>query len=221
MRDYIPNLQNVNRNLLYKGQLWVQYLKTCTCKVQFKGHCVASTYTSKIFRTQLSFSWCSQRLQGPLFSNMRSFFFDLLLSQSSVHFLQLLINSYISFPAAIAFCSFTKVHLTFFSSGGGEDEGRIHLICPPTWKEESKRDENSKPLLWTMLILQWKCFPKEDVDFSALLLLAYILILNFIHFCTLKKLKTDFQHLLLNYEKYRSTTTYYTNKMWVNDLHFY
>lgn len=45
---------------------------------------------------------------------MRDLFFFLLLSQISVHFLQLLIDSDISFPAAIGFCSFTQVHLTFF-----------------------------------------------------------------------------------------------------------
>lgn len=66
----------------------------------------------KSLELSFHFFFFSQRLQRPL---RRDTF--LLITQSSVHFLQLLIDSDISFWVVIAFCSFTQVHLAFYSGG--------------------------------------------------------------------------------------------------------
>lgn len=152
------------------------------------------------------------KLQVSLFSNMRLFHFSP--SKSEPCSLSSIANCLCHFFSSCnCFLQLYTGPSYFFSSG--LKKKIIQSVLPL----ESKNPKGmSKTSLQDMSSLQWKCFPNGDTDFTVLLLLVYILILNFIKWCTIKKLKTDFQLLVLNRKTYRSVTMYYKSRIWVNGL---
>lgn len=87
-------------------------LKLMPVKSSLKVTVLPAHTHSKSLELSSHFSFFLKDCKGH-FSEILSFF----ISQSSVHFLQLLIDSDISFRVVIAFCSFTQVHLAFLFRG--------------------------------------------------------------------------------------------------------